>query len=320
MTRCWPALAIASVLTLFLPGASAAQESPRLTSPTEQSTLEERFGGLSGDSAFGAYQRGYYKTALELARERAEAGDIHAQVLAAELLSRGLGVRRDVEEAARLYEAAALQGDAEANFRFALMLLDGVGIERDRERAYEMMEEAAEAGHPLAQFNHAQIILERQPNLEGEERAIGYFRASAEAGIADAQYAMAQINLEGLGQTAANEAEARRWLEMAARRNHDTAQLDLATMMVSGQGGEVDFDAGFAWMKRAAEMGNVAARNRLAKLYRSGIGVEGDSLQAAAWYLLARQAGLFDPEMEDHLYGLDEDEIAEARERAGTLR
>lgn len=309
-------LAVAATLA----GAANAQEGERLAPPTSQTVSLDRFGGVSGDRAFGAYQRGFYKTALELARERAERGDADAQVLAAELLSRGLGVRRDLEEAARLYEAAALQGNAEAQFRTAMMLLDGIGVERDRDRAYEMMEEAAEAGHPLAQFNHAQIVLERQPNLEGEQRAMGYFRASAEAGIADAQYAMAQMYLAGIGRGAPDEAEARRWLEMAARRNHDTAQLDLATMMVGGRGGEVDFEGGFSWMKRAAEMGNVAARNRLAKLYRSGIGVEGDSLQAAAWYLLARQAGLFDPEMEDHLYGLDEEEIAEAQQRAATLR
>jgi uncharacterized protein len=281
----------------------------------------DRFGGLSGDRAFGAYQRGFYKTALELARERAERGDADAQILAAELLSRGLGVRRDLEEAARLYEAAALQGDAEAQVPLRHdAARRGRRRTRPRPYAYEMMEEAAEAGHPLAQFNYAQVVLDRQPSLEGEERAMGYSAPRPMRGSPMRNMRWRRCispASDAPSRTRRKPGAGWRW---RPRGNHDTAQLDLATMMVGGRGGEVDFEAGFSWMKRAAEMGNVAARNRLAKLYRSGIGVEGDSLQAAAWYLLARQSGLFDPEMEDHLYGLDEEEIAEAQQRAATLR
>ena len=36
------------------------------------------------------------------------------------------------------------------------------------------------------------------------------------------------------------------------RRVFDTAQLDLATWLVEGRGGERDLEAGFGWMKRAA--------------------------------------------------------------------
>ena len=71
--------------------------------------------------------------------------------------------------------------------------------------------------------------------------------------------------------------------------------------------------------KRAPKWSNVAgqtAANALPLRHRR----RGDPVRSAAWYLLARQAGLFDPEMEDLLYGLDDDQIAEARERAGTLR
>src|SRR5690606_37113597 len=45
------------------------------------------------DDAFGAYQRGLYITALNLALPRADGGDAAAQTLVAEIYSRGLGVR-----------------------------------------------------------------------------------------------------------------------------------------------------------------------------------------------------------------------------------
>ena len=67
-------------------------------------------------------------------------------------------------------------------------------------------------------------------------------------------------------------------------------------------------------MKRAAEGGNVAAQNRVAKLYVQGIGTDPDQSLGAAWYILARRAGLIDPEMDDVMSGLTADETKQAIE------
>ena len=103
---------------------------------------------------------------------------------------------------------------------------------------------------------------------------------------------------------------------LAARQNFDTAQVDLGTWLIEGSGGPRDLKAGFGWMKRAADGGNVAAQNRLAKLYMGGIGTDPDPIDAAAWYFIARRAGLIDPEMEDFLRRPDR-RGAEAGARAG---
>ena len=42
----------------------------------------------------------------------------------------------------------------------------------------------------------------------------------------------------------------------------------------------------------------------MAKLYVQGIGVDPDQVTGAAWYILARRAGLTDPEMDDVMNGL----------------
>ena len=73
-------------------------------------------------------------------------------------------------------------------------------------------------------------------------------------------------------------------------------------------------------MKRAAEGGNVAAQNRLAKLYEGGIGVDPDLVTAAAWYIVARRAGLIDQQMEDFMQGLDDDQTKQALQKANRLR
>jgi TPR repeat protein len=280
----------------------------------------KRFGVQPADRAYGAFQRGYYLTALKIALPLAEDGNPAAQTLAAEIYARGLGVPRDEKKAAKWYAAAAEQGVPEALFQYALMLIDGRLVEKDEQAAFLMMKDAADAGNRLAQFNYAQMVTAQHPGPAGIEEAVGYYRRAAEAGLADAQYAMSQIAATGYGSNAPDDADARHWLLLAAKQNFDTAQLDLGTWLINGRGGPRDLERGFAWLKRAAEGGNVAAQNRLAKLYRGGIGTEADPIEAAAWYILARRAGLSDPELNIFLAGLTDEQQRHAIERANRLR
>jgi len=261
------------LLSLALPasGAAWAQGAGPRVAPTEVNP--SRFGPVA-DAAYGAFQRGLYITALNLALPRAREGDAAAQTLAAEIYSRGLGVRQNMQEAAKWYKLAAEQGVPEAQFQYALMLIDGEFVDKDGDQAFALMEDAANAGNALAQFNYAQMLLERRPGESGVKLAVPYYEKAARTGLADAQYAMAQVYANGVGGKPRDEAEARRWLERAARGNFDTAQLELGSWLVEGIGGPRNEPMGFAWLKRAAQGGNVAAQNRLAKLYVAGVGVE----------------------------------------------
>jgi hypothetical protein len=285
----------------------------------EDAINPSRFGRVP-DVAYGAYQRGLYITAYNFALPRAKNGDPAAQTLVAEILARGLGLPRNEPEAAKWYAAAAEQGIPEAQFQYALMLLAGKYVKKDPQAAYALLQAAAEAGNVLAQFNLAQMIVSREMGPQGLAKAVSYYERAADAGLPDAQYAMSQFYANGVGGKPKDDSKARQWLTAAARANFDTAQLDLATWLVDGRGGGRDAKAGFAWMRRAALGGNVAAQNRLGKLYMEGIGVDPDSIQAAAWYFLARRAGLIDPVMEDFLNGLTDEEKHQALTRANRLR
>lgn len=299
--------------------AASADRGGRVTSPTSD-VDPKRFGATPSDEAFGAFQRGLYITALDLALPRAEKGDAAAQTLAAEIYARGLGVRRDDNKAAELYAKAAAQGVAAAQFQYALYLMEGQVVPKDEKRAAELMKAAADAGNRLAAFNYAQMLVGKDDSAQGLEKAYDYYEKAAEAGLADAQYAMSQAFANGVGGKVRNDAEARRWLELAARQNYDTAELELGTWLVEGRGGQADLEGGFRWLKRAAEGGNVAAENRLAKLYVNGIGTKADKVEAGAWYVLARRAGLSDPEMDIFFSDLSAEEQKNAIERANKLR
>ncbi|MGE0500934.1 MAG: tetratricopeptide repeat protein [Rhizobiaceae bacterium] len=297
---------------------AAAADGDR-AAPSAESVDPNRFG-VTPDAAYGAYQRGLYRTAYNLALPRAEAGDAASQTLVAEIMSRGLGIRRDEKAAADWYRKAAEQGVPEAQFQYALVLSDGRYAEKDPKGAFALMEAAAEAGNTLAQFNLAQMILAQQPSGDQLRKAVDYYKRAAEGGLPDAQYAVARIYTEGTAGYSRDDAEARKWLIRAAALGFDTARLDLGTWLVQGRGGAKDEKLGFRWLKAAAEGGNVAAQNRVAKLYMHGIGTPPDNLFAAAWYILARRAGLVDPEMEDLMDGLTDEEQRTALMRANRLR
>jgi TPR repeat protein len=310
-----------ALLALMAGHADAADDSRsgRVTSPTAD-VDPQRFGTQPSDAAFGAYQRGLYLTALDLALPRAEKGDAAAQTLAAEIYARGLGVQRDEKKAAELYGKAAAQGVAAAEFQYALYLMEGRVVPKDEKRATELMKAAADAGNRLAAFNYAQMLIEKDDSAAGMEKAYDYYEKAANAGLADAQYAMSQAFANGIGGKVRNDKEARRWLLLAAHQNYDTAELELGTWLVEGRGGPADLEGGFHWLKRAAEGGNVAAENRLAKLYLNGIGTKSDKVEAGAWYVLARRAGLSDPQMDIFFSSLSADEQKQAIERANKLR
>lgn len=293
---------------------------PKPDGTAEGTINPSRFGTRTPDEAYGAYQRGLYKTAYNLALQRAEKGDGPAQALVAEIVSRGLGVPANAQEAAKWYQKAAENKIPEAQFQYALMLLDGRNAPRDPAKAEQMLQAAADVGNPLAQFNLAQFYVQKDRSADGIKKAVPYYRSAAEAGLPDAQYAVSQIYANGIGDVARDDKEARRWLTLSARQGYDTAEIDLGSWLVEGRGGERDADAGFRWLKKAADEGNVAAMNRVAKLYMQGIGTEPNTIDAAAWYFLARRAGLTDYEMNDFLAGLTDDELKTALERANRLR
>ena len=119
----------------------------RVTAPLLDRVDPGRFSDDPADMAYGAFQRGYYMTALNLATPLALAGNAPAQTLIAEIYSRGLGVRMDLATATEWYEKAADQGDTEAQFQLAMILLDGGAEFGDGRRAGTLLRQAADAGH-----------------------------------------------------------------------------------------------------------------------------------------------------------------------------
>ena len=97
-------------------------------SPTPAPTPTPAFDDPNVDLVYGAYQRGLYKTAFDLAMTRATyARDPKAMTMLGELYANALGIKRDYAKAAEWYQRAADAGDREGMFALAMMRLSGRG-------------------------------------------------------------------------------------------------------------------------------------------------------------------------------------------------
>ena len=273
----------------------------------------------SPDFAYGAFQRGYYLTALEMALPRAEIGDPAAQTLIAELLWKGLGIARNRKKAANWYRFAAKGGGRAAQFHYGNLLLQGEFVEQDLKLGEDYLRKAADAGHPRAQFNLAQIFTSRRPTWSGFKSALPYYQAAANAGIADAQYALANIYAEAKGVNFADDAKARTWLKKSALGGLDTAQVEYGVWLANGRGGDSDKVQAKFWFTRAAVQGNVVAQNRLARIHAFADEENPDLIRAGAWYVISRRAGFSDSELDRMFQALPEIDKKRAIEAANQL-
>lgn len=272
------------------------------------------------DEAYGAYQRGLFLTAMDKALPRAEKGDAAAQTLIGELLSNGLGVKRDEKEAAFWYAQAADNGDANAMLKYAVLLMEGRGVKQDKVKADAWMKKSADAGNGSAAFNHAQVLVSEHPGKDGLKLALPYYEKAAAQGIADGQYAASQIYMALPELGSDHKQKALYWVERAAQAGYDTARLDLGLWLVNGTAGERKQEEGFKWLKRAADQGNVSAANKVAHLLINAIGTRPDPVEAAKWYVISRRAGLVDEELEDFFLGIEDDQQKKAIELADAFR
>jgi len=286
----------------------------RSTTVDPDAKLTPTPGGPPADLAFGAYQRGYFLTALREATQRVAANpkDAAAMTLIAEIYRDGLAVKQDFAEATHWLALASRNGDANAQFELGVMMLDGAsGVARDRKGAQAQFEKAAAQGHPASLYNLGVLAIDvekgQQPDLA---RAAGYFKRAAQAGDGAAAYSYGVQLREGRG-VALDISESARWLKVAADEGVQAGQVEYAIMLFNGVGVVRDEEEAARIFLLAAAHRNPIAENRLAHIYLSGRGAPKDIVKAALWHNLAKAAGEQDEALDKALVGLDADQLRE---------
>ena len=106
------------------PTVAAAQGQPSGRRCSAPATPAAR-PAVEPDLAYGAYQRGYFLTALAEATRRVdEKGDPKAMTLLGELYADGVGVAQNDAKAVEWYRLAAARGDRDGMFALAMFNID----------------------------------------------------------------------------------------------------------------------------------------------------------------------------------------------------
>ncbi|MEM0906505.1 MAG: tetratricopeptide repeat protein [Pseudomonadota bacterium] len=268
--------------------------------------------------AFGAYQRGLYGTAFDVALRASAADDAAAAALIGRLYEEAKGVDQDLAKAAGWYAVAADLGSASAKFRLAAMLLRGRGVPKDEAKAADVFEAAANAGNGQAAYALALMLLKGEGREESEEEAFGFMVLAAERGDPGAQYALALMYEDGQG-TEVDEAASTRWFGRAASSGDPAAALAYGERMMLGIGADPDPDAAAPFLAHAARYGEARAMNLYARLLVDRASTDAQTIEAIKWHLLARHAGVSDLYI-DGFMGTRPPEIVDAaREKAAAF-
>jgi uncharacterized protein len=269
----------------------------------------------TAETAYTAFQRGWFLTALGLATPLAEKGDTAAQALLGVLHEAGLGIQQDKTKAADWYGLAAGKGDVGSAMQLAQLYLLGTGVESDKKKAADLFEVAANEGNASALYNLALLYQEGDGRPFNEEKARKLLEEAASLNDAEAQYALGLSYLEALSGVS-DPGQGAFWLGRAARRGHTSAQVYYGILRFQGKGLDPNEAEAADWFERAATAGNPVGMNRLARIYAHGRGREQDFAAAAGWHLIARTLGVSDFSLDRIVESLDETTMANARKLA----
>jgi localization factor PodJL len=126
----------------------------------------------------------------------------------------------------------------------------------------------------------------------GDAEGVRLMSRAANLGFPAAQLTMARLYETGEGGVTIDLAEARRWAERAANGGDVNAMHFLAMYLYQGTGGPVDQAQAMTWFGEAADRGFVDSQYNLARLYERGIdGVAPDLTRAYQWYIVAGRSG-----------------------------
>jgi hypothetical protein len=165
------------------------------------------------------------KGVVKILRTGANKGHALSQHSLAVVCSAGHGVRKDTNEAYKLWVKAAQQGLVKSMENLAHMLYSGdKSVKQDFAQAIKWWIMAAEAGSARSQNNVGSLYQNGQGVPKDKTAAMAWFQRAANQGFPEAQFALAQYHEHGFGGLPQSTAKARELYSLAAAKNVPKAQ------------------------------------------------------------------------------------------------
>ena len=234
---------------------------------------------------------------LRALRAKADAGNSDALLQLGVLCLGGYDVEADTLRAVGYLQRAADKGNIEAMYDLGLCYIDGSrAVARDTEKGISLVRRAAENGFAIAQTCMGKICEQGTPCLvyslhakfplypvQMLKEAGGFFGCGGET--------------YGVVPYLKNDADALRWITLAADSGEPVAMNELVRIYAKGYcGATIDPRKSLDWLMRAAENDISEAQCRLGRYYLNGYNnlLEPDQRKALEWFIRAADNGSAD--------------------------
>jgi len=210
------------------------------------------------DTAAGlaAFKSKDYGKAFHEWKTAAEGGQAEAQFDLGVLYAQGLGVGRDLNEAASWYRKSAVQGNAEAQFALGQLYSRGWGIPRDTADAIRWFQIAnsVDSDGPPTDW----LVVDGFGAPQDEQQAAYWYWQAADNGHAEAQYSLGRLYATGKG-VKRDEEQAARWISASAAQGYAPALSELGKRFAAGNGVDQNDKRAYFWLTLAFLHGDRSA-------------------------------------------------------------
>ena len=208
-----------------------------------------------------------YKAGFKVIKEKVEQGDLHYSNVLGYAYRFGIGTKKDIEQAIKVFTPSAEQGNA-----MSLGHLSELYLEQDKiEKAKLLMLKAAEKNNSKAQLNLSFIDDDTEKSLYWLNRAAENNEISA---IMNLAYYYHDKDIK----------KAASYYQKAADLDDDQAVVELSYLSANGEGVEKNDEKAVELLDKAVGLENFEAMNKLSIRYLEGRGVERNYEMAEALF------------------------------------
>lgn len=218
----------------------------------------------------------------------AEEGDVDACLTLGYMYLYGEGgMQSDSEKAFKYYSMAADKGDKIAMNNLGSLYYSGIGTKKDVRQAIKLFDDAAKLGNNEAAVNLAFIYLTSgaTDNPTVKSTVVKLFNQAANGDNITAQYMMGMIYYNGFG-IAKNDDKAFQMLRKAASQ-YDEAQYQLALRYMNAEGTPRNYGNAVANLIKAAKQGHIPSMLWLGDILAAGTSFPKNEYEAYVWYNIA---------------------------------
>ena len=225
-------------------------------------------------------------------QQKAEVGDVTAQLNLALCYDTGSGIEKNPVEAHKWFLKAAEQGNGRALNAVGMNYANGTGgVEKDLTEAIKWYRKSAEQGNDRGQCSMGWCYEYGKGVEKDLAEAVKWYRKSAEQGNAFGQNSLGRCYEYGKG-VEKDMAEAVKWYRKSAEQGNVLAQNNLALCYAFGTGVGKDRAEAAKWLRKSAEQGNAYAQHKLGLVYQNGDdGVKKDVAEAIKWQRKSAEQG-----------------------------